>query len=249
MYHFRHAMKHDQISERLERIAHRVVLIGLFTVGAGAVVMGVTRLVTGAEGGSSNGGTALAAVSLVMLVILSMRKQRLARVVGSDALLADGRLSGVGAMQAAVTLFGTAAARLLPLGLGRCGRGNARGSGCDRRRDRDRASAVCAGVDRRGLAHQVAGVSYALDGQIDRQEPAAQAGDVHAEALLARAIRPDLAPEVALLDDRTEALDEGLRQALLDRRQEPRSTAVGQLTECRRSSAAADDARPGGRGS
>jgi divalent metal cation (Fe/Co/Zn/Cd) transporter len=34
----------------------------------------------------------------------------LARKVGSNALLADGRLSGVGAMQAGVTLCGTAAA-------------------------------------------------------------------------------------------------------------------------------------------
>lgn len=113
VYHFRHAIKHDQVSERLENIAHRVVLIGLFTVGTGAVIMGIARLVIGSEGGSSNAGTALAAISLGMLVILSTRKQRLARVVVSNALLADGRLSGVGAMQAAVTLFGTAAARVL----------------------------------------------------------------------------------------------------------------------------------------
>jgi divalent metal cation (Fe/Co/Zn/Cd) transporter len=53
----------------------------------------------------------LAAISLVALIVLSARKQSLARRVGSDALLADGRLSGVGAMQAGVTLFGTAAAR------------------------------------------------------------------------------------------------------------------------------------------
>ncbi len=111
VYHFRHALKHDQVSERLENIAHRVVLIGLFVVGAGAVVLGSARLVAGSEGGSSNAGTALAAISLVILVLLSARKQSLAPRVGSDALLADGRLSGVGAMQAAVTLFGTATAR------------------------------------------------------------------------------------------------------------------------------------------
>lgn len=111
VYHFRHALKHDQVSERLERIAHRVVLVGLFVVGSGAVVMGIARLVAGSEGGSANAGVALAAISLVVLVVLSARKQSLARLVASDALLADGRLSGVGAMQAAVTLFGTAAAR------------------------------------------------------------------------------------------------------------------------------------------
>ena len=54
----------------------------------------------------------LAAISLVVLIGLSARKQSLARRVGSFALLADGRLSGVGAMQAGVTLFGTAAAAL-----------------------------------------------------------------------------------------------------------------------------------------
>jgi divalent metal cation (Fe/Co/Zn/Cd) transporter len=110
VYHFRHALKHDQISERLENVAHRIVLIGLFVVGAGAVVLGVVRLIAEATSDRSNAGTVLAAVSLVALIALSARKQTLARAVGSDALLADGRLSAVGAMQAGVTLFGTAAA-------------------------------------------------------------------------------------------------------------------------------------------
>ena len=113
VYHFRHALRHDALSERLERIAHRVVVTGLFTVGIAAVVVGIARLVGGDAAESTNAGTALAAVSLLVLVALSLRKQSLARRVGSDALLADGRLSGVGALQAGVTLFGTAAARLL----------------------------------------------------------------------------------------------------------------------------------------
>ncbi|MDQ1479733.1 MAG: hypothetical protein QOI44_594 [Actinomycetota bacterium] len=111
VYHFRHALKHDEISDRLEKVAHRVVLIGLFVVGAGAVVLGCGRLAVRSAGGSSDAGTALAAVSLAVLIALSARKQSLGRRVGSDALVADGRLSGVGAMQAAVTLFGTVAAR------------------------------------------------------------------------------------------------------------------------------------------
>jgi divalent metal cation (Fe/Co/Zn/Cd) transporter len=113
VYHFRHALQHDQISERLENVAHRIVLTGLFVVGSGAVVLGVVRLAAGATSDRSNAGTALAAVSLVALIALSARKQTLAREVGSDALLADGRLSAVGAMQAGVTLFGTAAAMAL----------------------------------------------------------------------------------------------------------------------------------------
>ena len=110
VFHFRHARRLDELSDRLENIAHRVVVTGLFVVGAGAVIVGFVRLIVGSTGGSSNAGTALAAISLVALVVLSLRKQVLARRVGSNALLADGRLSGVGAMQAAVTLFGTAAA-------------------------------------------------------------------------------------------------------------------------------------------
>jgi divalent metal cation (Fe/Co/Zn/Cd) transporter len=110
VYHFRHALRHDQISERLEHVAHRIVILGLFVVGSGAVVLGVARLVAGATSDESNAGTVLAAISLVALIALSARKRTLAHEVGSDALLADGRLSAVGAMQAGVTLFGTAAA-------------------------------------------------------------------------------------------------------------------------------------------
>jgi divalent metal cation (Fe/Co/Zn/Cd) transporter len=112
-YHFRHALRHDALSERLEQIAHRVVVTGLFAVGIAAVAVGIFRLVTGETSDSSGAGTALAAVSLVVLAGLSARKQKLARRVGSDALLADGRLSGVGALQAGVTLFGTVAALAL----------------------------------------------------------------------------------------------------------------------------------------
>jgi len=113
VYHFRHALKHDTLSERLERIAHRVVIIGLFCVGIAAVIAGVVRLIGGDKTESSVPGTVLAGISLVVLVVLSRRKQSLGGRVGSPALVSDGQLSGVGALQAGVTLFGTAAARLL----------------------------------------------------------------------------------------------------------------------------------------
>jgi len=108
--HFRHARRLDELSDRMENIAHRVVVTGLFVVGGGAVIVGIVRLSAGSTGGTSGAGTVLAAISLLVLTGLSARKQFLARRVGSFALLADGRLSGVGAMQAGVTLFGTAAA-------------------------------------------------------------------------------------------------------------------------------------------
>jgi divalent metal cation (Fe/Co/Zn/Cd) transporter len=108
-YHFYHGIRHDALAEHLERLAHRVVVAGLFLVGMGAVVAGIVRLATGAHADDSFAGSLLAAISLVVLAVLSMRKQRLAPRVGSPALLADGRLSAVGAAQAAVALFGTAA--------------------------------------------------------------------------------------------------------------------------------------------
>ena len=108
-YHFHHAIRHDAFAEHLERLAHRVVVAGLFLVGLGAVVVGSVRLATGAHADDSFAGTLLAAVSLVVLAALSTRKQKVARRVGSPALLADGRLSAIGAAQAAVALFGTAA--------------------------------------------------------------------------------------------------------------------------------------------
>jgi len=96
VYHFRHALKHDEISQRLEKVAHRVVVIGLFVVGAGAVVLGCGRLVVGSAGGSSNAGTALAAISLAALIALSARKQSLGRRVGSNALVAIDTCDTVG---------------------------------------------------------------------------------------------------------------------------------------------------------
>jgi divalent metal cation (Fe/Co/Zn/Cd) transporter len=113
VYHFRHALRHETLSERVERNAHRLVVMGLFSVGMAAVIAGIVRLVGDDAAESSGAGTVLAGTSIVVLATLSVRKQVLARRVGSHALLADGHLSGVGALQAGVTLFGTAAARWL----------------------------------------------------------------------------------------------------------------------------------------
>jgi hypothetical protein len=112
-YHFHHGLRHDELSEELERLAHRVVLVGLFSVGCAAIVGGLVRLKIDQASSGSNAGVALAAASLVALVALSARKQQVARRVSSNALLSDGHLSAIGAMQAAVTLAGTATARWL----------------------------------------------------------------------------------------------------------------------------------------
>jgi divalent metal cation (Fe/Co/Zn/Cd) transporter len=112
-YHFRHALRHDELSERFESIAHRVVLVGLTSVGSAAVAIGAIRLATGDSGGSSNAGVVLAGVSFVVLLVLSRQKQRIARRVESSALRSDGHLSGVGATFAAITLAGTGLERWL----------------------------------------------------------------------------------------------------------------------------------------
>jgi divalent metal cation (Fe/Co/Zn/Cd) transporter len=112
-YHFRHALRHDELSERFESIAHRVVLVGLTSVGSAAVAIGAVRLATGDTGGSSDAGVVLASVSLLVLLVLSRQKQRIARRVDSNALRSDGHLSGVGATFAAITLAGTVLERWL----------------------------------------------------------------------------------------------------------------------------------------
>ena len=112
-YHFRHALRHDELSERFESVAHRVVLVGLTSVGSAAVAIGAVRLATGDTGGSSDAGVVLASVSLLVLLVLSRQKQRIARRVDSNALRSDGHLSGVGATFAAITLAGTVLERWL----------------------------------------------------------------------------------------------------------------------------------------
>ena len=111
VYHFRHARRHDRLSADLEKVAHRIVLIGLLLVGSAAIVGGVARLAMNQSSEASNVGIVLAAVSLVLLSILSVRKRSIARRVSSNALRSDGHLSAIGAMQAAVTLAGTAVTR------------------------------------------------------------------------------------------------------------------------------------------
>ncbi len=80
VYHFHHGIRHEELSEELERLAHRVVLVGLLLVGCAAIVGGLLRLTMGQSSEPSAVGVALAAVSLVALVALSTRKQRIRAV-------------------------------------------------------------------------------------------------------------------------------------------------------------------------
>src|SRR5215472_10082625 len=47
VHHFRHGLQMEELSDRLERLAHRVVLVGLAVVGFAAIVGGVARLLVG----------------------------------------------------------------------------------------------------------------------------------------------------------------------------------------------------------
>lgn len=107
--HFRHALRHDALSERREQIALRIVTTGLVGVGAYGVIEGIRRLASGGPSDGSVAGIAVAAVSAVTLSALFLRKRRVARAIPSPALRADAWLSATGASLAVVTLIGTAA--------------------------------------------------------------------------------------------------------------------------------------------
>lgn len=112
-YHFRHGLRHDELSDSIEATAHRVVLIGLLLVGLASIVGGVVRLSSDAATDVPNTAVVLAVLSLAVLVILSGRKRAIAHQVSSPALLSDAHLSAVGAGQAAVAVAGTGLTRWL----------------------------------------------------------------------------------------------------------------------------------------
>ncbi|MEY2447522.1 MAG: hypothetical protein QOH79_998, partial [Acidimicrobiaceae bacterium] len=105
--HFRHALRHEEFSDRHERLALRVVTIGLVVVGVLTSAESVRRVVGSVHGEAVPAGVALAAVSATVLALLSSRKRRVAGAVGSRALLADGWLSATGALLGVVTVLGT----------------------------------------------------------------------------------------------------------------------------------------------
>jgi divalent metal cation (Fe/Co/Zn/Cd) transporter len=107
--HFR-ALHRDQRAEHLERIALRIITVGLIAVGLAAAMVSTIHLAEGQDTAHGSVTSALlAAVSLVGLSALAARKRHLAIRLPSPALRADGQLSGIGATLAAVTLAGTGA--------------------------------------------------------------------------------------------------------------------------------------------
>ena len=106
--HFRHALRHEVVSDRHERVALRLVTIGLLGVGLGTAGESGHRLLRHPTTESAPVAVVLAAASTVVLLVLATRKRRAGAAIPSPALVADGFLSLVGALLAAVTVAGTA---------------------------------------------------------------------------------------------------------------------------------------------
>ena len=105
--HFRHALRHEAISERHERTAHWLVTLGMATVGTATIGGSAYRLATKPSAESEVPGIVLAAVSVIVLAALARRKRTLAERIPSPVLDADGWLSATGAVLAVVVLAGT----------------------------------------------------------------------------------------------------------------------------------------------
>jgi divalent metal cation (Fe/Co/Zn/Cd) transporter len=105
--HFRHALRHEAISERHERLALRVVTLGMATIGVATVVGSAYRIAAGSGNKPVVVGVVLAGVSVLVLALLARRKYHIAPRIPSHALRADGWLSACGALLALTTLLGT----------------------------------------------------------------------------------------------------------------------------------------------
>lgn len=106
--HFRHAMRHDAISERHERVAHLVVSYGMLTVGIATLVGGAIRLAGDTRTHEPALGLVVSAASIVVLAYLGIRKRRIGRRIPSEALVTDGSLSLTGSGTAVCAVGGLA---------------------------------------------------------------------------------------------------------------------------------------------
>jgi divalent metal cation (Fe/Co/Zn/Cd) transporter len=106
--HFRHALRHEAISHRLENSALRIITIGMTVLGIVTTIESIVRLLSASGGSANSAGVALAGSSLGILAVLSITKRRIAAHIPSHALLSDGWLSAMGSLLALVTLTGTA---------------------------------------------------------------------------------------------------------------------------------------------
>jgi divalent metal cation (Fe/Co/Zn/Cd) transporter len=105
--HFRHALRHGELSDRHEAIALNIVTLGLVVVALATAAESVHRLFGTQKASHTGVGIAVAAASALVLPAVSVVKRRFGRRIPSHALVADGWLSLVGGLLACVTVGGT----------------------------------------------------------------------------------------------------------------------------------------------
>lgn len=105
--HFDRDLRVSRRSRQSERLALRVISIGMFAVGVSTAVVSLWRLARGSETTSTPAGPVIAGASLVGLSVLAHRKTVIGDRVGSAGLMADAQLSRFGIALAAVSLVGT----------------------------------------------------------------------------------------------------------------------------------------------
>ena len=105
--HFRHALRHEAMSEHRERVALRVVTLGMAAIAVATIADSSFRLASPSTSRPIPLGVFLAGASVFVLAFLARQKQRIAARIPSPALHADGWLSATGAALALFALLGT----------------------------------------------------------------------------------------------------------------------------------------------
>jgi divalent metal cation (Fe/Co/Zn/Cd) transporter len=104
VWRFRNERADPVAAERLERRAQTWVIVAMLLVATYVGVEAVRALVAGSHPESSAFGFGIAAISLVVLPVLGVRKLRVAASLDSPALRGDGVLTLAAAALAAITL-------------------------------------------------------------------------------------------------------------------------------------------------
>lgn len=97
--------QHEQ-HPRAERLAHLVAAIALVWLAASLALASAVRLATGAKAEPTVASLVIAAVSVLALPAIAVRKYRVAPHVPSPALRADAHITAIGAATALLALAG-----------------------------------------------------------------------------------------------------------------------------------------------
>jgi divalent metal cation (Fe/Co/Zn/Cd) transporter len=103
---FRHERLDVRPSDELERRAAQAIGVILLLIAVYLAVRAISALADGSGPEPSSLGVVLTGASMLVLPVLAVAKLRLAGPLESQALRADGVLSGAGALLAAATLLG-----------------------------------------------------------------------------------------------------------------------------------------------